>query len=248
MSSIICKDANLASILGTQHDIAPPLLAARHIFCVPSSGLACRRALRTSSAHKLNSGVRPPTMTESRPKRTTLSTPGPGSPEPGSFPLVGSHARHDASSPAPPTLQIDVARRWVTGTVYDGGGGGGRRPGRGERVCRRRLCGVSGARPPPTRRGYSPWRIGRIDGGGHVTVGPAPPPPPTRMLRRSKHEMTAVAGRRANASHRTNERSFSPPTSARFLSWRICWGWVLIKSHGPIIHFCFCTFDSIPVG
>ena len=111
MSSIICKDANLASILGTQHDIAPPPLAARHIFCVPSSGLACRRALRTSSAHKLNSGVRPPTTTESRPKRTTLSTPGPGSPEPGSFPLVGSHARHDASSPAPPTLQIDVAGR-----------------------------------------------------------------------------------------------------------------------------------------
>jgi hypothetical protein len=32
------------------------------------------------------------------------------------------------------------------------------------------------------------------------------------MLRRSKHEMTAVAGRRANASHRTNEREIAQPS------------------------------------
>ena len=137
--------------------------------------------------------------------------------------------------PAPPTLQIDVARRWATGTVYDGGGGGGRRPGRGERVCRRRRCGVSGARPPRLGEGIRVAnRAHRRRGARHRRSGS--PPPPTKIIRRSKHGTTAVAGRRANASHRTNERSLSPPTAARFLSWRICWGWVLIKSHGPIIH------------
>jgi hypothetical protein len=109
-------------------------------------------------------------------------------------------------------------------------------PGEGRGSVVGGYAGSRGPAPPRLGEGIRRGESGASTAGGTSPSVRLPPPPPTRMLRRSKHEMTAVAGRRADASHRTNERSLSPPTAARFLSWRICWGWVLIKSHGPIIH------------
>ena len=97
---------------------------------------------------------------------------------------------------------------------------------RGEGLSSAAMRGLGELAPPRLGKGIRRGESGASTAGGTSPSVRLPPPPPTRMLRRSKHEMTAVAGRRADASHRTNERSLSPPTAARFLSWRICWGWV----------------------
>ena len=137
--------------------------------------------------------------------------------------------------PAPPTLQIDVARRWATGTVYDGGGGGGRRPGRGERVCRRRRCGVSGSSPPPdSARVFAVAnRAHRRRGARHRRSG-SPPPLPPECSDEASTGLRLRGGGLTRHIERTRDRSASDGCTIPFLAYLL--GMVLIKSHGPIIH------------
>ena len=247
---------NLASILGTQHDItAPPsgptyllwsfqrsCMSACQPYVVASSTMTSSPPVAGFSmmtmchmpSHLLRSQIEFGRSTtddydddDGEPtEANTHSTPGPGSSEPRSFPLVGSDARHDASPLRPlcrltwqgdgrlvPSMMVAVTRA------------------RGEGLSSAAMRGLGGP-APPTRRGYSRGESGASTAGGTSPSVRLPPPPPC-----SDEASTGLRLRGGGLTRhieRTRDRSASDGCTIPFLAYLL--GMVLIKSHGPIIH------------